>query len=343
MSLEAPSLLTLGYVGLRAKNVDDWAAYGTRLLGMQIVDKSAATLALRMDDRKQRVMVSADGGEGMGFIGFEVANATALDALATKLERHGTKVARGVRALADERCVKDLIVFNDPAGNRLEAFHGQQIASDPFAPGRAISGFRTGPLGMGHVVLTAERSDDLIPFYTDVLGFRLSDFFLKPVKIHFLHINPRHHTIGILETGRNGVHHMMVEVNFLDDVGQGYDIAQMTPEIIRQSFGRHINDHVTSFYALNPSNFMVEYGWGGRSIDPDNWTPKEVVEGPSLWGHERMWLPPEGRVQAREMRMGLAREGLRIPLDVMEGNHTLAPGTCVLWDKIGEAKKRGYV
>src|SRR5207244_191440 len=148
------------YVGLRARNVEDWAAYGTRLLGMQIVDKSAATLALRMDDRKQRVMVSADGGEGMGFIGFEVANAVALDAFAAKLERHGTKVARGVRALADERCVADLIVFSDPASNRLEAFHGPQVASDPFVPGRSISGFRTGPLGMGHVVLTAKRSDD---------------------------------------------------------------------------------------------------------------------------------------------------------------------------------------
>jgi 2,3-dihydroxybiphenyl 1,2-dioxygenase len=343
MSLEASPLLSLGYVGLRAGSVDDWASYGTGLLGMQIVDRSASTLALRMDDRKQRVMISADGGEGMGFMGFEVANAAALDALAAKLERHRIKVARGVRALADERGVADLIVFDDPAGNRIEAFHGAQIASDPFAPGRAISGFRTGPLGMGHVVLTAERADDLIPFYTDVLGFRLSDFFLKPVKIHFFHLNPRHHTIGILETGKNGIHHMMVEVNFLDDVGQAYDIANMTPDLVRQTLGRHINDHVTSFYTQNPSNFMVEYGWGGRSIDPASWTPKEVVEGPSLWGHERMWLPPEDRAQAREMRMRLAREGLRIPLDVMEGNHTVGPGTCILWDKIGEARRRGYV
>ena len=321
MPVAAPILQSLGYVGLRAGNVEDWASYGTNLLGMQIVDRSARTLTLRMDDRKQRVIVAADGGEGIGFLGFETANAAALD----------------------ERCVADLIVFSDPAGNRLEAFHGPQVASDPFLPGRSISGFRTGPLGMGHVVLTAERSDDVIPFYRDVLGFRLSDFFVKPVKIHFFHLNPRHHTIGILETGKNGIHHMMVEVNFLDDVGQGYDIAQMTPDLVKQTLGRHINDHVTSFYTANPSNFMIEYGWGGRSIDVDNWTPKEVVEGPSLWGHERLWLPPEGRAQARELRMGLAREGLRIPVDVMEGNHAIAPGTCVLWDQIGEAKKRGYI
>ena len=68
-------LQSLGYVGLRAKNLDDWESYGTRLLGMQRVDKTASTLALRMDDRKQRVIVNADGGEGIGFFGFEVADA----------------------------------------------------------------------------------------------------------------------------------------------------------------------------------------------------------------------------------------------------------------------------
>jgi 2,3-dihydroxybiphenyl 1,2-dioxygenase len=336
------TLQSLGYIGLRASNIDDWLAYGTRLLGMQVTDKSAATLSLRMDDRKQRVIIHADGGEGAGFLGFEVADAAALDAMAARLEGHGIGVARGARALADERHVADLIVFNDPVGNRIEVFRGAEVAPDPFMPGRAISGFRTGPLGMGHVVITAARSDDLIPFYRDILGFRLSDYFLRPVKVHFFHLNPRHHTLGILESGKNGIHHMMVEVNFLDDVGQGYDIAQLTPDLVRQTLGRHINDHMTSFYSANPSNFMVEYGWGGRSIDPDNWTPKEVVEGPSLWGHERLWLPPEARGEARALRMQAAAEGLRIPVDVVEGNHKIAPGTCVLWDTIGEARKRGY-
>jgi 2,3-dihydroxybiphenyl 1,2-dioxygenase len=336
------NLQALGYVGVRTGNLADWEQYATRLLGMQLVDKTRAGLALRMDDRKQRLIVNADGGEGAGFFGFEVKDAAALEAFAAHLDRHGVKVARGARALADERCVADLVVFSDPAGNRLEVFHGQETATTAFQPGRCISGFRTGPLGMGHVVITTERLDDLVPFYRDILGFKLSDYFLQPIKIHFFHLNPRHHTVGILETGKFGIHHMMVEVNFLDDVGQGYDVAQMTPDIIKQTFGRHINDHVTSFYTQNPSNFMVEYGWGGRSIDVDHWTPKEVVEGPSLWGHERLWLPPEGREKARELRMRLAEEGLRIPLDVMEGNHKIAPGTCALWDGIVEARKRGY-
>src|SRR5262245_47192664 len=184
------NLQSLGYIGVRTKTIEDWQAYGSRFLGMQLVDKSASTLAFRMDDRKQRLVVNADADDGPGFYGWEVADSRALDALATHLEKNNVKVARGARALADERHVKDLIVFHDPVCNRVEVFHGATTASDPFKPGRSISGFRTGPLGMGHAVLNVERIDEVIPFYRDVLGFRLSDYILKPFKAYFFHINP---------------------------------------------------------------------------------------------------------------------------------------------------------
>ena len=62
-----------------------------------------------------------------------------MERVAADLERAGVPVARGSAALAAERHVTDLIVFADPVGNRLEVFHGPEIASDPFMPGRAIS------------------------------------------------------------------------------------------------------------------------------------------------------------------------------------------------------------
>src|SRR5580700_4791987 len=147
------NLQAFGYFGIRTKNLEDWATYGSRFLGMQLTDTSRSTLAFRMDDRKQRVVVQEDGGEGPAFYGWEVADAGALEALAAHLERSGVQIARGSRALADERRVKDLIVFSDPVGNRLEVFHGAETTSEPFKPGRSISGFRTGPLGRGHAVL----------------------------------------------------------------------------------------------------------------------------------------------------------------------------------------------
>ena len=288
------SIEGLGYVGVRAKSLEDWSNFGTRFLGMQLVDKSAKSLALRMDDRRQRVVVSEDGGEGVGFFGWEVPDAAALDAMAARLEKAGVQVARGSRALAQERRVKDLIVFNDPLGNRLEIFHGPETTSEPFKPGRSISGFRTGPLGMGHAVLHVKNINDAMPFYRDVLGFKLSDYMTRPFNAYFFHANPRHHSIAFIETGRSATHHLMVELFSLDDVGQCYDLALTDPDkLIGVTLGRHINDEVTSFYSNSPSGFMFEYGWGGRVIDVDNWQEEEVTWGPSMWGHDRMWMTPE--------------------------------------------------
>jgi len=335
------ALQALGYVGIRSPNLEDWAGYATRFLGMQLVDKSSTMLSLRMDDRKQRVIVNADSEGGASFYGWEIADGTALDTLAGRLEKAGVAVARGSRALADERRVRDLIVFRDPIGNRLEAFHGPEIAAEPFRPGRSISGFRTGPLGMGHAVLTVERLDDVLPFYRDVLGFRLSDYILKPFKAFFFHLNPRHHSLAFIETGKNGIHHMMVELFSLDDVGQAYDIALTEPDSIGSTFGRHTNDYMTSFYSWSPSGFMVEYGWGGRLVDPENWTAEEYTTGPSLWGHDRAWLPEDKRADARAMRMKLAADGVRQPVQVLEGNYQLMPGTCPWWDAAVAERKTG--
>ena len=155
--MQAPSELTaLGYIGIRSARLEDWNTYATHLLGMQRVDRAGAVRAFRMDDRKQRLIVTGDDGEGLSFLGWEVRDATALDALAARLEARGVAVDRGSRRLAGERQVADLILFEDPAGNRLEVFHHPAVAADPFQPGRPISGFRTGPLGMGHAVLNVE-------------------------------------------------------------------------------------------------------------------------------------------------------------------------------------------
>jgi 2,3-dihydroxybiphenyl 1,2-dioxygenase len=322
-----------GYVGVRTRTLEDWASFGPNLVGLQMVDKSAKSLAFRMDDRKQRIIVAEDGGEGAGFFGWEVADAAALDSLAARLEKAGVPVARGSRALAGERRVADLIVFHDPVGNRLEAFYGAEVADEAFAPGRNISGFRTGPLGLGHAVLTIERLDDVMPFYVDVLGFRLSDYVLKPFRVFFFHVNPRHHSLAFIEMGRNGIHHLMVELFSLDDVGQGYDIALGDPErTIATTLGRHVNDYMTSFYAHTPSRFMMECGWGGRVIETGDWQPGEVTAGPSLWGHDRRWISGEAQAAAREMRLKAAREGLRVPVQVIEGNHTVMPGVCPWFD-----------
>jgi 2,3-dihydroxybiphenyl 1,2-dioxygenase len=330
----AMAVQALGYAGFGSAALDDWRQFGTGLVGLQAVERSPSLLAFRMDNRKQRIVIDRALPDGARFFGWEVADAAALDALAARLEQAEVEVTAEPQAVADTRRVRALISFRDPCGNRLEAFYDAQTDDTPFKPGRSISGFRTGPLGLGHAVLTVENIDAVMPFYVDLLGFHLSDYMHKPFRAYFFHINARHHSLALIETGRNGMHHLMVELFSLDDVGQSYDVALSQEDRVSVTLGRHTNDLMTSFYAKTPSSFMVECGWGGREIDPSNWRPFELQDGPSLWGHERVWLPPAEREEAREMRMRAAAAGLRAPVQVMDGNYNLLSGTCPWWDSL---------
>lgn len=320
----------LGYLGVRAPSVEAWTAYACGFVGMQAGERGRGFGRFRMDERQHRLTVHEPGsgpaGDGaIAYFGWEVADAQALAALAARLEQNGVAVQAGDASLRAERGVADLIVFADPAGHRLEAFHGAAQATAPFSAGRSVTGFRAGELGMGHAVLTVRDATTLLKFYQEVLGFGLSDYITSPFTAYFMHVNGRHHTLALIETGKPAVHHFMVEMLGLDDVGQAYDLALGVPNRIGTTLGRHTNDFMTSFYARTPSDFMIEIGWGGRVIEPASWDAFEVKAGPSLWGHDRDWIAPEAQKAARELRLQVAAEGMRYPVQVLPGQYVVMP------------------
>nr|ART38240.1 F328 [uncultured bacterium] len=157
----------------------------------------------------------------------------------------------------------------------------------------ARSGFVADEHGLGHLVVSAPDSAATAAFYQDLLGFRLSDrivceFYGYPVDITFLHTNPRHHSLAFGGPQPKRLHHFLLEVKSLDDVGAALDRAVAAGVRIAQMLGRHPNDRMVSFYAFTPSGFQFEYGWGGRMVDDATWQPT-VHDRISEWGHH----PPE--------------------------------------------------
>ncbi len=303
----------LAYLGVRSDKLTDWSDFAGKFLGMQAVERAGGTLAFRMDDQKQRLIIEKADSEGLAFMGWEVEDKDDLEAYATRLDGAGVTVQWGRREETDRRLVEAMIAFDDPDGNRLELVWKPAIDKDPFVPGRPISGFLTGALGMGHAVLHVKDAEALLPFYRDLLDFRVSDYGLTPYPLYFFHVNGRHHSFALIGSGQTGFHHFMVEYRNLDDIGQGYDLAQLEEDRVAYTLGRHTNDYMTSFYAKSPSGFFVENGWGGRIIDPDTWQAHETHDGPSFWGHERLYMPEDTRKRLREMRLDAAARGLQAP------------------------------
>ncbi|WP_028604963.1 VOC family protein [Ottowia thiooxydans] len=308
----------LSYVLIGTPDLPAWIQMATTIAGLQAEEvEPGKSVRLRLDDKVQRLLLQAGTGKPTLGMGYTVTSPEALTAATAKLEAAGFSVTPSTAEERALRGVSAMAHFIDPDGYRVELAHGLQSAATPFVPGRPIGGFRTRAgdidLGIGHTALMAGDFAAMKHLYHEVLGFAMSDRATAPFVAEFFHVNPRHHTIGLADTGTGpGVYHLMLEYKEWDDVGRAYDMALEQPESIGVSLGRHSNDHVTSFYLRTPDGWMLELGWAGRLIGKD-WQISELP-GMSLWGHDRTWLPPAKREQARQILKDIAAQGLRAPI-----------------------------
>jgi 2,3-dihydroxybiphenyl 1,2-dioxygenase len=287
----------LGYVGLAVSDLDKWSQFAAALLGLQPVPRADGALDLRMDAYATRLRLTQGSEDDIAYVGWEVRDAGALALLKTRLVKHGVRVFEGTAAEAANRYVSALICFDDPEGLRSEAYFGPlQRTDDPFVSSRGVS-FKTGRGGLGHVVLVTKDMAAQEAFYTDILGFRVSDYIHtevvpgKPLDLTFMRCNSRHHSIALAHLPlKKKLQHLMIEVDSVDDVGRALYRCMDAGQHISLTLGRHSNDDMLSFYPLSPSGFDIEYGWAGLEVDDDTWHVLRHDTN-SAWGH-RYQRPP---------------------------------------------------
>lgn len=280
----------LAYVGANATDLAAWKKYGVEVLGQEVSsDSNQRLLYLRSDERHHRLCLHAGDNDDVAYVGWEVATHEDLEATATTLERFGVELKPGKPSELADRRVYELGYFRCPyTGVRMELVVGNETMLSPrFNSTRDLSGFVTGELGMGHLVLYTGQVQAAADFYVRALGFGISDWLVGERRAAFLHCNPRHHSLAFIEwpDPPRSIQHVFFETLTLDDVGTTYDLC-VTREIAATSIGRHPNDRSVSFYLRNPSRWFIEYGWDLRTIDPNHWTVEQYVLQPGMaWGH----------------------------------------------------------
>jgi len=268
----------LAYIGFTSPSADDWRTFGPEVLGAELApDGPDGSVRLRVDDAVHRITIHPGERNDLAYLGWEVDD---LAALVAAVEAAGLTVK-------DDS-------FVDPFGFRHELVTAVERGA-PFTPGRPMDGFVTGEQGLGHVVLIVPDLAAAEAFYTDVLGFRPSDSVESGLSLRFFHCPghaARHHTVAMASVpGMVGMHHLMLEVTTLDDVGTALDLVTERHLPLAMTLGRHTNDLMTSFYVRTPSGFEIEYGTGGRLVDDDAWEVT-VHDAQSIWGHH----PPDERL-----------------------------------------------
>ncbi len=281
---------SLGYLRLTAPDVDEWRRFAGDFLGMMPVEgDDPASAYFRIDDFPARLVVSPGEDAGAAAVGLEVMHRRELAELADAVRAEGIEVTSGAPEECAERRVSGMVRFADPGGNPIELYHGPLLDHAPVRT-PLVSGFVTGDLGMGHVIVSAEDLDAAYDFYTRVLGF-IERNTMAHGRVVFMGCNPRHHTLGITrQRGPGRLLHLMLEVETLDDVGLALDRAHRMDIPMMHTLGKHTNDRMVSFYVYSPENHAIEVGYDGLLVD----TPRptyEITAG-AFWGH-RFSPPPE--------------------------------------------------
>ena len=280
----------LGYLVFASRDVPGWRATAADVIGLQAADADGA-LYLKMDDRDFRIAVVPGDEERLVACGLEVANKAEFAEMRARIEASGALLEDGTQTEIKLRRVQDFYWTRDPAGNRVEIFWGHISGFLPFRSPLGIATFVTEGLGLGHAVLPAENLDETQAFWTDVLGFGLSDILTlnfggHDVKLYFNHCsNGRQHTVALARMpSPTGCVHFMLEMPTLKDVGRAHDRVTDAGLPFVLTMGQHVNDDCVSFYFRSPAGYMIEIGW--ESVIKD-WDRHSVFETtlPSHWGH----------------------------------------------------------
>ena len=146
---------------------------------------------------------------------------------------------------------------------------------------------RSRPSKISHVVLNSARIDDQVPFFADVLGFRLSD---STRLMEFLRCSADHHSLAIFRNNGPSLNHVAYELPNIDGLMRGTGRLKQKGFDIAWGIGRHGPGNNVFSYFIEPNGFVAEYTTEIDQIDeaahvpqgPDYWD--KVMPMPDRWG-----------------------------------------------------------
>jgi 2,3-dihydroxybiphenyl 1,2-dioxygenase len=288
----------LGYVGFGVSDLAKWEDLAVNVLGLQASRRDGQeSLALRMDEHEQRIFLERSDADDLSVAGWLVDTEDDLDIFVNTMRQQGVNVSECEKEVTGARRVEKAYFCVDPNGLRHEFAFGPKcaLASDRFCSKVLKSSFVTDRLGVGHILVVAKNYAETVDFVRKALRLRLSDYIRAPlvtprgiinVDATFFHtLTGRHHSLATAQIPvPKRIHHIMIEVQDMNDVGLAHDRCVAAGFPIAMDFGHHPNDGMFSFYVRTPSGFMIEFGWGGKVIDDRVWNVKTYAQ-LSDWGH----------------------------------------------------------
>jgi hypothetical protein len=160
-----------------------------------------------------------------------------------------------------------------------------EISSDVVrGPRRDITRWEGLPVRISHIVLHSPNHQGLVAFFTEVLGFRVSDWLGD--FMCFLRCNAAHHRVAILP-GPPCLNHVAYDMMGVDGMMRGISRLKQVDVPIRWGPGRHTAGDNTFSYFVTPGGFAVEYTAELENVDFEQHEPQVHAPAPRVmdqWG-----------------------------------------------------------
>lgn len=228
-------------------------------------------------------------------LSFEVTTDAELAALAARLKIAGIDLRLETRDGDPE--MGDTLWFSDPDGNRIEI----SVQPDDTTAHSSLTRNRRPllrPYALQHIGLQTTRLEEMVDFYTEALGFDISDWLLR--ESAWLRCGTNHHTL-MLTQGKQGIDHIAFTIANGQELLRWSDYLSHNQTSILWGPGRHGagNDLFVRF--SDPEGIHVEFSAELQQYyDQDVTTPPRLwhtrTVAHNLWGGLPTWMREEARV-----------------------------------------------
>lgn len=221
---------------------------------------------------ERRVLIGRGQSQTLRFAAYRFESQSGFAAMRERLERYGIALGTSPSPLFGPPAFS----LTDPDGNTMIFGHEASVRSAP----ETRKGLRA---RLQHVALASDNPERLLRFYTDVLGFVLSDTVLDEGALSacWLRTDREHHTMALFRTrqaGRRLDHHSyeVEDWGLIRDWADGFAARGME---LAWGPGRHGPGNNLFIMIRDPDDNLIEFSAELEAITNDRpvvvWPPEE--------------------------------------------------------------------
>jgi len=274
----------LARIALRVKDVERATRFYETVLGLVRTADDVDSVRRLSWGIGDPVLELREGAPALDHYALEVADHTERDRLLDRASNAGVTI---VERDADGATTH---LLTDPEGRTLH------IEPDVDRAGERIADTRRRPIRLQHITFATSCMDDLVAFYADTLGMRVSDRMGE--RFTWLRCGVEHHTIAMVESAsQTGLDHFSFDLAGWMDFRDWCDRLAANAVPTSWGPGRHGPGNNLFIMFDDPDGYHIElsadmelYYDDRAEYVPRQWA--QVAETVNLWGSAPAWRAP---------------------------------------------------